>query len=132
MEQPIISAFYMNVDDSFSMILVDLKSTYAQRKMEILRIESFFSMISAWFAVKSSLLLLTPPLSTLHSYLLFFPLHRFIKLLFRITCGRMFGCCAVEEEVHVVDVHQRLTVTLLEIECRRNYLEKLGEKTEHV
>ncbi|KAL5258514.1 hypothetical protein ACHWQZ_G009114 [Mnemiopsis leidyi] len=61
------------------------------------------------------------PLSTgLHCF-------RFLKLIFRQTCGRLSGCCVKDpaDSVPTVDVHQRLTITLLEVECRRNYLDKL-------
>ena len=55
------------------------------------------------------------------------PPPRFLKLIFRQTCGRLSGCCVKdpEDSVPTVDVHQRLTITLLEVECRRNYLDKL-------
>ncbi|XP_063680838.1 transient receptor potential cation channel subfamily M member 2-like isoform X3 [Bolinopsis microptera] len=56
---------------------------------------------------------------------------RFIKLVIKNTCGRLSGCCADDpSDIPTVDVHQRLTITLLEIECRRNYLEKLKVLTD--
>ena len=46
-------------------------------------------------------------------------------MVIRQTCGRLSGCCVVADEMPQVDVHQRLTIGLLENECRRNYLDKL-------
>ena len=53
-------------------------------------------------------------------------------MIFRLTCGRLSGCCAQDpaDSLPSVDVHQSLTITLLEVECRRNYLDKLKVMTD--
>ena len=53
---------------------------------------------------------------------------RFLKLVVRRTCGVKLGCCTEEDGSSAdgphIDEHDRVRMSLLEAECRRNYLDK--------
>lgn len=54
--------------------------------------------------------------------------YRFLKLVVRRTCGVKLGCCTEEDGSSAdgphIDEHDRVRMSLLEAECRRNYLDK--------